>query len=96
MQTFDKAGKEAQTFYHVDDPFASSRYLESSVYPIDTLISLKLSLEKNNYLKAPQEIYERRLEFLNNFLVELNKELLGEGVVYPETEHLPHNADLGQ
>ena len=63
-------------FYHLQDPFCSSREADDSVYTLDHLYCKLLKLEGTMQTEAGRAEAVRRTEFLRGFLEQLKEELV--------------------
>jgi uncharacterized protein len=75
MRTFASTGKMGRPFYHTEDPFCESRTPDDLKYAVDLFYTRLLKVGEQMHTSTAKVIANRRTEFLNSFLSELEQEL---------------------
>jgi len=83
MKVFEDAGRGGKIFYSHDDPFCERRKPQLELYPLDVLIVDYRSLASQRPLDNGAK---RRLEFMDNYFIELKYELEGEIIPPPRLQ----------
>lgn len=76
MRTFSSAGMMNREFYHVSDPFCEKRKPDDSKYALDLFFTRLLVVKDRLHTRTAKKIAEKRVVFLNDFIGELQLELL--------------------